>query len=296
MIKLPNAVTVRASRLVLKTQKHSPAILFAVGVTSGIATVVTACRSTLKVEDVLKNIEKDKLKAQEALGLNREDYTENIYKRDMVIIHVQGAAKLVQLYAPAIVLGTISVACLTGSHRILTNRNAGLTAAYTAVSKGFDEYRERVRADVGDDKEREYYYGAEKHDVTTTDKSGKTHTKKVTKSSREGGTPYARFYGSDNFNWSPIGGYNVSFLRGIQTFANQRLQAKGHLFLNDLYKDLGMDETSDGAIRGWLKEKGDYIDFGIWDEPSMHRFHEFVVHDEGIWLDFPGTSLIWDQI
>lgn len=296
-LHLPAAVSTRAARLALKTRKNSPTILLGVGIVAGVGTVVTACQATLKVEDVLTEIRKNKLKAEEGLGLNLPSYTEQDYKKDMAIIHIQGAVKLAKLYGPSFVLGVTSVYCLTQSHRILTSRNAGLAAAYTAVDKAYSEYRARVVADQGEEKDREYFFGKETKEVQVLDeKTGKSKMKKVTTRGVPGGSPYAKFFGEDNINFKHVGTYNEVFLRGVQVMLNQRLQAKGHVFLNEAYDDLGMDRTSEGAYVGWLREKTDFIDFGIWDDASMQRFHDFVVNGEGIWIDFNVSGPIWDQI
>lgn len=294
---LPNGVTSRVARVVLKGQKHSPTILFAVGVTSGIATVVTACHATLKVEDALIDIQKDKLATQEAFGLNVPSYTEKDYKKDLAILQVRGSVKLAKLYGPSFILGITSIACLTGSHKILVNRNAGLAAAYTAVQKGFDDYRGRVREELGEEKDREFQFGKEVHEVEVVDAKGNVKTKKVTRAAR-GGSVYARFFGEDNQNYTHgMGDYNVAFLRGTQLMCNQRLQARGHLFLNEVYDDLGLERTPAGSQVGWLKEKGDgCVDFGIWSDQTMLAFHDFVLGNEGIWLDFNVMGEIWKEI
>lgn len=294
-LSLPNAVTARASRLVLKTKKHSPAILLAAGITAGVGTVVTACRATLQVEDVLVGIQKDKLKVQEASGLNLQNYTDSDARKDLTIIYIQGAVKLAKLYGPAFVLGVTSVTCLTQSHRILTNRNAALAAAYTAVDKAFDQYRGRVREDQGEDKDREYLFGKEVSTETVEGKDGKTKQVKRTHAG-PGGTKFARFFGEDNINYSTAPEYNVAYLRGCQMMWNQRLQAKGHLFLNEIYDDLGIERSAEGQTVGYLKEKGDFVDLGIWGDDTLMQMHDFVLGREGIWLDFPGVHLMWDQI
>lgn len=294
-INLPNGVTSRASMLVLKTQKHSPTILFAVGVTTGLATVVTACRATLKVEDIIVDAQKKKANMAEGRALQLANYDEKAYNRDLVVLYTQTSVKFAKLYGPAFILGVTSVACLTQSHRILTNRNAALGAAYAAVDKAFNQYRGRVIEEHGEEKDREYRFGKETSTQVVETKNG---PKKVQRThAGDGGTVYARFFGEDNFNYTASAPeYNVAFLRGVQTFANQRLQAKGHLFLNDVYRDLGMEDSKEGSIVGWIAKEGDVIDFGIWHDSQMLRFHEFVLGREGIWLDFANAHLIWDRI
>jgi hypothetical protein len=78
-----------------------------------------------------------------------------------------------------------------------------------------------------------------------------------------------------------------------QNFANDRLRAKGHLLLNDVYDSLGLPRTAAGCVVGWVKggngqtTAGDgYVDFGLFD-PETQEIRDFFRGDNGaLWLDF----------
>jgi hypothetical protein len=295
-LKLPSAVTQTVSRQILIGKKHSPTILFVGGVVGVVATTVTACRATLKLERVI-NETKENLDL--ARTLKHSDYSEKDRSQDISYIYVRSLVKLGKLYGPSIILGSLSIGALAGSHNILNNRNAGLTAAYTMLLNSFTDYRGRVVGELGEDKDREFRFGSETIDVVTQDKNGPK--KKKVKIVGEGKySQYARLFESTNQNWSPLPEYNVMFLRGVQNQAGDRLRAKGHLFLNDVYDDLGMDRTPDGAVTGWIwgsAGKDQFVDFGIFDDSSLSRFHDYVTGREGaIWLDFNVDGLIWNLI
>ena len=81
--------------------------------------------------------------------------------------------------------------------------------------------------------------------------------------------------------------------------ANDRLNAKGFVFLNDVYKDLGLEQIPAGQAVGWYKNNkrgGDnFVDFGIFENPD--RFNDFMAGREGsIWLDFNVDGVIYDLI
>ena len=74
--KLPNAVTTRLAHTTLVAQKHSPQILFASGLVLMGATVITACKGTLALEDVLDEVKKDHDDINRVAASKPEKYSE----------------------------------------------------------------------------------------------------------------------------------------------------------------------------------------------------------------------------
>lgn len=293
---IKTAITSKAGRQLLLTQKHSPTILFVGGTIGVVATVVLACRGTLKLEDVLYENDKKMGMAKHLREENNPNYSDKDYKQDVGVVYVRTVTKIAKIYAPAFVVGVISISALTGSHIILTNRNIGLTAAYAAVEKGFAEYRKRVLDDVGEEKEREYRYGSETREFVEETTKGHKVTQ-VARVGPEGASIYAKFFDQLCPDWSPQPEYNRLFIQCQQTYANHKLRAQGHLFLNEVYDSLGIDRTKAGAVVGWvMNDVGDnYVDFGVFD--GSERTRDFVNGREGsILLDFNVDGTIFDKI
>lgn len=296
-LSLPSAVTRTASRQALVLSKHSPRILFVAGVVGVAATTVSACKATLRVESIL-----DDHQGQLSVikGTQSEKYSEKDRKHDVAVLYVKTSMSLVRLYAPAIVLGSLSITALTSSHNILSRRNAGLTAAYAATDKAFREYRERVVGDLGEDKDKEYRYGSEDVTRIVEDKNGPKKEIAKAYSGDKSPSQYARIFGPDNPSWSPTPEYNVARLKIQQNWANDKLRSKGHLLLNDVYDLLEMDRTPAGSQVGWLWDRGNgdnYVDFGCWADENMRGFLDFAMgREDAILLDFNVDGVIWDQI
>lgn len=296
--KLPDSVTRAVSRQILIGRKHSPTILFVGGVVGVGATVVTACRATLKLDEVLQDAQADRDTAKEVLGRNLDRYTESDYKKDMTVLYIRHAAQVCKLYAPSVAIGVLSIAALTGAHKIQRTRIAGLTAAYSAVSTAFSEYRGRVVSEYGAEKDKELRYGVEEKTVMVEDKNG-PKKKSVSTFGDGGGSQYSRIFDEYNKNWSSHIEYNLLFLRAQQNWATDRLRARGHLFLNEVYEELGLEHSKAGAVVGWLYNQGgdDRVDFGIWEGQEMKRIHDFVVgREDGVMLDFNVDGVIYDKI
>lgn len=289
---VPNAVSRKVARQILVGRKHSPTILFGVGVVGVVATTVLASKSTLKLEEVLLEIEDDVNKARH---LKHGSYSEEDRKKDLAVIYTKGALRIGRLYAPAVVVGVVSITALTSSHRILTKRNAALTAAYATLDKAFDEYRRRVIESVGEEEEFRIRTAAQKETVVGED--GKKET--VLAACDLDASPYARFFDETCPSWKPTPEYNKFFLIAQQNYWNNMLTARGHVFLNEVYESLGFDHSQQGAVVGWTLDpnEGDgYIDFGFMDG-RKDKARQFVNGIEGaIFLDFNVDGVIFDKI
>jgi hypothetical protein len=294
---ISNVVTSNLGRQVLQAQKHSPTLMFAGGVVGVVATVVLASKATLKVDAVVEEAAVNISKAKGLRSADHPDYSELDYNRDRTLIYVKSATKLVKLYGPAIVVGTCSIGLLTGAHVTLSKRNAGLVAAYAAVDKAFKEYRGRVVDELGEDKDREFRFGSAEKEIYSEKKNGEPKVTRV--KTAAGHSQYARFFDNMNLNFQTTREYNLLFLQGHQNYLNDKLKARGHVFLNEAYDALGMERTVEGAVVGWLSNgEGDgYIDFGIWDDKDMLRMHDFMVgNEDSILIDFNVDGVVYDKI
>lgn len=295
-INLPQGVTRALGRGNLVMKKYSPEILLGVGVISIISGTVMACIATLKVESVLDDFAAKKDTINEAASYEMSEYPEADARQDMVIVHVQTAVKLAKLYAPAITLTTVGIACIIGSHGIMRKRNIALVASYTALEKAFDSYRGRVAEKFGEDEEFNIRHNITKEKMTTEEVDENGKVKKVKKDATvingNSHSPYAKFFDEYNVNWRPNADFNMIFLRQQQQYANDMLLARGHVLLNDVYDDLGLDRTSAGAVVGWALGHGDgYIDFGIYDSVDFVNGRE-----ASILLDFNVDGVMYDLI
>lgn len=294
---VPNAVSRKVGRSMLVASKNSPTLLFAGGVIGVVTTTVLACKATLRLEEVLEETQHNLKDAARIRDSHAHNYDEEDYKRDAAFLYIRTAVNVTKLYSPAIIVGTLSIAALAGSHNILSKRNAALTAAYAAVEKSYREYRDRVVTELGEDKDREFRYGTEEVTVTTEDKNG---PKKVKKTVVAPGMPsqYARFFDQLSKSWSKIPEYNLTFLHCQQNYANDLLQSRGHVFLNEVYDMLGIERSKAGQVVGWfLDEDGEnFVDFGMYNSEN-ERARDFVNGREGaILLDFNVDGPIYDKI
>ena len=295
--------------LVLK--KYSPEILTAAGVIGTVGSTVLACKATLKVEDILDEAKKKSNLINAVHDGEIEvdaEYTDKDYSKDLLVNRTQTAVKLIKLYGPAITLGALSITAILGGQHILRKRNVAVMAAYKLCEESFNNYRSRVKEELGEEKDRQFYYGMTeetvKDKVKSKDGKTKTITKKVEKAPDHLYSQYARFFDEANINWDKSPEQNMYFLKMVQNQMNDKLKARGHVFLNEVYDALGFDRSEAGQLVGWVwnkdntaMEAGDgYIDFGIFDGNDYAK-RAFVNGDErSILLDFNIDGMIYDLI
>jgi hypothetical protein len=295
-----------ATRAGLVVKKYSPEILTVTGIVGVVGSTVLACKSTLKVEDVLdehahnqemiESVHDGSIKIPED-----QSYSETDYKKDCLTNKVQTAVKIGKLYAPAIILGTASIGCILGGHYILSKRNVALLSAYKLADETLKKYRDRVVKELGVDMDKKFYYGVEEKEVTetVTQKNGKTKevTKKVEVANNEP-SRYARFFDELNPNWDHDPSQNKYFLECVQNLMNDTLKTRGHIFLNEVYDALGMQRSKEGAVVGWIYDKNHdgYVDFNVFDGMNREK-REFVnEYEPSILLDFNVDGVIYDLI
>lgn len=118
----------------LSLSKHSPEILMGMGIAGMITTTVLAVKATPKAVLLLEERKND---------LEVEKLTP-----------VETVKTTWKCYAPAIISGAASIACLVGSNSVNARRNAALATAYKLSEAAFTEYRDSVVDVVGEKKEK----------------------------------------------------------------------------------------------------------------------------------------------
>jgi energy-converting hydrogenase Eha subunit A len=292
------------ARTQLLMQKHSPEILVGMGLTSMVVGTVLACRATLKAPAASEKIRDAfaEIKAERE-ELAEEIYSKKAYRLDLVRTTRDAAWSFTKIYAiPTAVIG-LGVYSVIKGHGITIKRNAALSATLTMVTTGYKEYRQRVADKFGADAEADVYLNRreETSEETTVGADGKEKVKKSKKIAVDipDHSMYAKFFDEGNPNWSPSAEQNRMWLQCKQGWMNDTLRARGHVFLNEVYDELGFERTQQGQVMGWVignTEGDNFIDFGIFNQDS-ERARRFVNGDEAsIILDFNVDGVVLDLI
>lgn len=300
--EIMKSVNGMASKTVMKLKKHSPEILVVAGIAGTVVSAVLACKATTKVAEILDETKGTLDTIHEGMetgAINGQEYTTEDGKKDTVVVYAQTGMKLAKLYAPAIILGTLSITSILASTNILRKRNVSLGAAYAAIDKSFKEYRGRVIERFGEQVDTELKYGIKAKKFEEIEVDPETGKEKKVKKTVMVADPnlqsdYAVYFDSKSRNYETNPDYNRMFLKAQQAFANDKLQTRGHLFLNEVLDDLDLPRTPAGQIVGWTKDGPDgYVNFRI---VEVERETEDGRHEPALLLDFNVEGNIWEKM
>ena len=247
--------------------KASPEILLTIGIGGVIVGTVMACVASRKLTDILDEhnacrdeLEEDGLVTVDENGEPAEDEEEtvsSVNKRALWHLYLHTGVKVLRLYAPSVGIVLAAIACILGSHGIMKRRNTALLVAYSALERGFGEYRTRVRQAIGEEAEDRLRFGITEKEIEDhyIDENGEevnvVKTAPVFNISEC--SPYARYFDAYSVDGWQGDSAETCLLDGMENYYNQRLYANDGqvVILNNLLHDLGYCEDMAGASAGW---------------------------------------------
>jgi len=312
----------KMARLKLKLKKHSPEILMVAGVAAIVGGVITACRSTLKVEDAIDDHKEklDEIKSipEEVNPIDNVEYPEEVQKADVAKLYLHTGLEFVKLYSVPLGLTVGGIVMLVTATNKYKKRYLGAVAAYNGVAEAFKKYRQAVIDKEGIDKDHEYLYGkGTKKTIemkTVNDKGDEVYSKGQAVIFDQDGAPielsgYAQFFARGvSTQWDLNEYYNRTFINGKQKYWTAILRDRGRdggaVFLNEVLDDLGFKMTVDGSVVGWIINPADGVEAVDEIEFDVHEVwlpevgpDGHTVHEPAYYIDFPNLSgIIFDKL
>lgn len=305
-IKLPTTMTRAFHKVGFTLKKRSPEILVAAGVIGIASSFVMACKATMKTGEILEDAKEQVTAIKETVVVEDETHdieeVEHELSKQLTMTYVKTGVELAKVYAPSVIICSLSVGALLTSNNILRQRNIALTAAYSSLHKGFKMYRKNVIERFGEELDHELRYNIKAREIETTkvDENGVEQTVKEIVDAYDPReiSEFAVFFDEYCPNFEKDPGYNKAFLIRMQSWANEKLDSKGYVFLNEVYDMLGLPRTKEGQIVGWVKNgDGDgYIDFGIFNSDKEKCIDFVNARENAILLDFNVDGPILDYL
>ena len=298
-----NSIKMVANNVAFTLKKNAPTILSvggAIGVAAGFGLTI---RATRKVDAIFEEQNEVFDKIEQVLVDDTIEYTQDDADHDRWITYGGTVGKLIRLYALPVVMTVGGVAMLLKSNQILNKRNGAIMAAYAALDNSFRGYRNRVKERFGEEVENEIYYNIHKETITTTEVNAKGKEKEVSKEINVTGidASSAKLVCFDKTNpnfQDDCRQYTKMFLDSQEAYANQLLQSRGYLFLNDVFEGLGLPKTKAGQVLGWRYDPKDEtlqncVKFSYGLDDIMEDFLAGL--DDYLLIDFNVDGVIWDK-
>lgn len=288
---------------VARISKHAPTILSITASAGVIATGYLAWKAGTRFEDVEgRDWDRRKECLRNADTIPDEDVPKIERKNRILFI-----LDTVRTVAPAAIVGAATITMIYFSNSISKKRLAAMGAAYATLQTAFDGYKRTMVEALGKEsvdkilKPKLPNVGKSAEEILSSDnKSDAAYVSDAVMNSLKALSPYARIIAEESSTcWDPNEDYTSQNLAAVQLWANRRLERKGHLFLNEVFDQLGLSRTREGAVVGWLKngEGDNYVSFGDFDA-SIYRVpsDDYTRVDSNFILDFNVDGVIWDKI
>lgn len=270
---------------VLIIRKHSPEILMGVGVVSLVGAVGTAIWKTATCDQILDEHEEKMKEAEAHIKESQEKveelkkdpekggkivYTDEDAEADLkgaqMKVWVKTVGKIAWHYAPTIALTALSATSFLGAFCIVKGRYTAVAGALAATTSAFEAYRERVREDVGEDKDLYYRYGVVKEKVPVVDENGKKTKEKeeaiVADKKVNGDGIFVFTFDDRSGEFFKDVTTDLITLNGIRSTLDMDLQAEGYLLARDILKRLDCWDTLTRKQRNEAM-KWVYVDNGV---------------------------------
>lgn len=220
-------------------RKHGGTILAVAASVGVVATAIETGRATTKAKHLLEVDEALRKYNEDEQGIVEEPPT----KKQIVLMCWKA-------YVPAAILGGGTIACILGSNALNKKQIASLTAAYMALGKTYQTYRQKVIENIGLEKE------AEIQEQISEEKLPEVRDK-MAEEKLLCYEPVSKRY------------FHATKAELLAAFydANKDFTENGYIALNDFFGYLGLDFVPELDNQGW---SADYLG-AMW---------------ENYWIDF----------
>lgn len=262
--------------------KHGPKIMSVGGGLMAVGGAVMACEATMHADEVLERHKQKMAKIEAAKRISDEagdgGFTEKDVKRSKAGVYFETAVDFAKLYGPSVAVGMSGVGMMQAAYHITEVRRANAVAALTTLDQMYQGLLAKG------DENPEVAFPAE---TRVVNEGTEDETEQLVLDPENQQDPFFFIFDVDNTSFeNTFGNKRVEFLTNERFLTaaidayNYRLSshAVDHVWLNDILKAWGMEDTSFGQFYGWNAATGDQIEYEItpfvkeWNEESDKQF------------------------
>ena len=247
--------------------KNSPTIFTGLGIVGLGATAYFAYKSRDGVEEIVEEIEETREAGHE-------------------IDHWAVTKDLLGVMALPVTTGILSGACIITAHRIQNQRIGALSTALLAQQAKNLYFENKYKEEHGEDEFKKFITPSREEEAVGEDGESRTVDRRQNPSDLIG----AWFDKSDEYT-SDDHTYNMAFIEAKNEKLQTRLFQKGHLLLNEVLSELGLERVPSGQLMGWSAADMFQIDKTVLNE----RDAEGNIVPQ-IWVYWPNAKYIWNDI
>lgn len=270
--------------------KNKPTIYVVAGMVGTAVSVYLAWRAGKQTKEVIEEVKYDIAEVREkrpeqqfydeetgevTTVPNENGLSQREYNLALTKVYMTAMYKLGKVFAPAVLTEAASLTAIGVGYGILNERHLATVEAANMYARMLNKYRSRVREQLGDEKEKELYYGTKEKEIEEPELNEKGEPKltregkpKVRKSKRQvleeelsKHSMYARVFDPQNckeFEYDAktleedVFYNNMSIRQRAQMLTNNMYYRPYHKWtLNEVYREYGFSERSYGQVMGW---------------------------------------------
>jgi hypothetical protein len=283
----------------LGAEKAAPGVMIAVG----IAAVAVGSYKAAEATPVVKE-------AVEEFKTNREEIEQTEMdpetKKELVTTSYKKLGNSVlHAYGKPVLLVATGTGLILGGHGIVSKKLATTTASLISTDKLFQNYRQNVIEDQGEDADFRYRTGLKTVEVESVEHDTRGRKRKVKKEMEVVdnviGNPFMKFFDEANPNFEKNPSNNLFFLKKQEEWRTRKLRAEGFLFLNDVLYELGYGRCAEGSVYGWVYDEDDpechnVVSFGIRNTRRPTVRNAMNGYEPVILLDFNVDGVIVEKL
>lgn len=222
--------------------KHGHTYLAVAGAAGTVGTIALTVKATRQMDELSAKYKE----TEETILTHQEGHEPAEVDADLKqnkVAYVVGSIKIV---APVVALGLASLGCFALSWGISSRRFKVLASAYSLLKLEYDKYREVVREDVGEEKEREYYTTTQERVVQELETVQKVDKFNLHGFWLEESEEFARDDAS----------YNGSLVADARRTCDDILGRDGTLLINQVREAFRAPRVKNGNEYGWTMSEG----------------------------------------
>lgn len=159
------------------------------------------------------------------------------------------------VYIPTALTGATTLVCIFGANALNKHQQASLMSAYALLDNSFKQFREKVAEIYGKEAEKQIIAGI-----------AKDNCEEEPPEEDDGKNLYYDFFSNRYFRATS------ETVRRAEQNINREISTRGVAYVNDLYKDLGINTIESGWDYIWAWPDCAWVDFD----------HEKTVTDDGL--------------